>query len=229
MNVVGFNISPRPAARDLSVIVDSHVTLTNHINNISKSAFFALRNIAKIRKFLDRENCERLNHALITSKLDSCNRFLVGLPAKDISKLQRVENTAARIIVGAKKDDHITPILKQLHLLPVSCRIEFKILVITFKALNDQAPNYIKELITMSRPVRTLRSASNHCPTVPSYNTKSYGERTFVVAAAKLWNNLPKNIKLSDSINNFKSLLKDTSFSQPLWLIEIFRFQIVFV
>ena len=130
------------------------------------------------------------------------------VPAKDISKLQRVQNTAARIIVGAKKDDHITPILKQLHWLPVSCRMQFKILVITYKALNDQSPNYIKEPITVSRPVRTLRSASNHCLTVPSYNTKSDGERTFVVAAAKLWNNLPKNVKLSDSITNFKSLLK---------------------
>ena len=189
------------------MIVDSHLTLTNHVNNICKPAFFALRNIAKIRKFLDRKNCERLIHAFITSKLDSCNSLLVGLPAKDISKLQRVQNTAARIIVGSKDDDHITPILKQLHWLPVSCRTKFKILVIKYKALNDQAPNYIKELITVSRPVRTLGSASNHCHTVLSYNTKRYGGRTFVVAAAKLLNNFPKNIKLSDSITNLKSLL----------------------
>ena len=75
-------IAPRLAARNLGVTVDSHLQMTNHVNNICKSAFFAIRNIGKIRKYLSQVDCERLVHAFITSKLDSYNSILFGLPPK---------------------------------------------------------------------------------------------------------------------------------------------------
>ena len=112
-------ITPKPAARDLGVILDSHLQLTKHINNICKSASLAIRNIGKIRKHLTQENCERLVHAFITSKLESCNSILYGLPVCQIDKLQRLQNTAARLVTRVKKNDHITPILRNLHWLPV--------------------------------------------------------------------------------------------------------------
>ena len=93
--------------------------LPEHVNNVCKSAHFALRNIGKISKYIDQHDCERLVHAFITSKLDSCNSILFGLPTTEIDKLQRVQNGAARLIVTAKKNVYITPVLKRLHWLPV--------------------------------------------------------------------------------------------------------------
>ena len=116
--------------------------------------------------------------------------------------------SAARLVTRAKKNDHITPILQRLHWLPVNARIVFKILLITYKALHNQAPGYIIELLSMYKPRRSLRSAALHLLTVPSSNTKSYGDRAFSVAAPKLWNSLPVHIRTSDSLSSFKSLLK---------------------
>ena len=118
--------------------MDSHLLLTKHINNIWKSAWYAIRNIEKIRRHLDKGSCVRLVHALLTSKLDSCNGVLTGLPDKEINKLQRVQNTAARLVAGAKKQEHITPVLQTLHWLPIRARIDFKILFISYKALRDR-------------------------------------------------------------------------------------------
>ena len=99
--------------------------------------FYHIRNIRHIRKYLDVKSTETMVHAFITNKLDYCNSLLNGLPDCQIQKLQRVQNAAARIITGIKKYDHITPALKELHWLPVQQRIEFKILLPTYKALNN--------------------------------------------------------------------------------------------
>ena len=112
-----------------------------------KACFFHLRNISKIRDCLSPANTEKLVHAFITSKLDSANSLLHGLPTFLIDRLRNVQNSAARIITRTKKYDHIKPVLKQLHWLPVNQRINYKILLLTYKALNGQAPSYITELL----------------------------------------------------------------------------------
>jgi hypothetical protein len=80
--------------------------MTSHVNNISKSALFALRNVGKIRRYINQNDCEKLVHAFITAKLDSCNIILFGLPAVEIDKPHREQNAAARLVVGGKKYDH---------------------------------------------------------------------------------------------------------------------------
>ena len=91
----------------------------SHINSICRSASLALRNIGRVRKYLDQANTERLVQAFITSRLDYCNSLLYRLPAKEISKLQRLQNSAARLVLKCKVRDHITPSLEKLHWLPV--------------------------------------------------------------------------------------------------------------
>ena len=126
--------------------------LHQHINNISKSGSYAIRNIGRIRKYLNNEDCEKLFHAFVTSRLDCCNGILYGLLESELAKLQRIQNTAARLVARVKKSDHITPVLQKLHWLPVKSRIIYKILLLTYNALNGLAPFYLTELLDTYRP-----------------------------------------------------------------------------
>ena len=123
--------------------------MNTHATKTCSSAFYQLHNIRRIRKYLSRESAETLIHAFITSRVDYCNSFLYGLPKCQLNKLQRVQNAAVSLIFNASRFCHITPLLVQLHWLPVIHRINFKILLITFKALRGLAPPYISELLNL--------------------------------------------------------------------------------
>ena len=132
------NIRPSQQAHNLGVIfLRYNVTFT-----IVKGAFYHIRNISKVRKYISKSTIEVLLHSFVSSKLDVCNFLLFGAQKRDIVKLQSVHNAAARIIAGLKKRDHITETLRDLHWLPVEERIVFKINLITFKTLNDSGPRY---------------------------------------------------------------------------------------
>ena len=121
---------------------------------------------------------------------------------------QRVQNTAARLVTKCRKDEHVKPVLRDLHWLPVQQRIAYKIALLTYKALHGLAPTYISELIEEYQPKRTLRSASQFllCTRPPKLcKTKYYGERSF---AAKVWNKLPSKLSAVSNINSLKKGLK---------------------
>ena len=120
----------------------------DHITKTSSAAFYYLYNIRRIRKYLSKECTETLIHAFISSRLDYCNSPLYGLPAYQLQKLQRVQNSAARLVFHESKFCDITPLLRALHWLPVAYRIVFKILLLTFKAIHKLAPTYISELVS---------------------------------------------------------------------------------
>jgi hypothetical protein len=129
INVGTEEIHPSDHARNIAVIFDSTLSMNNHVNNIVKSFFYHLRNIAKIGNFLSYDTAKLLIHAFVSSKLDNCNSLLYGLPKHILRKLQYVQNASARVIAGLRKHDHIKPTLIELHWLPVDRRIEFKILL----------------------------------------------------------------------------------------------------
>lgn len=214
LNIGGSFVQPKCSARNLGVIIDSNLTMTNHINNICKQAYISIRNIGRIRKYLDMESCKKIVHAFITSKIDSCNSLLAGLPDYEISKLQSIQNTAARLVSRCKKDDPIDNILFELHWLPVKYRIDFKILILVYKALHNQAPSYITDLLKQYIPPRSLRSSNKHLLVVPKVYTKAYGDRSFSAYAANLWNSLPLSIKLCDTLVQFKSNAKTFLFQK---------------
>ena len=146
--------------------------LPHIVNNVCKSAFYHLRTILRMRKYLSTQTIEIVIHAFVTSKIDHCNSLLHNVPKNVIKKLQAVQNAAARLITRSRKCDHITPIVLDLHWVPVSEGIKFKILLLTFKALHQQSQTYIQDLITRYLLSRLLRSSSTLCLNAVGFNLK---------------------------------------------------------
>ena len=184
------------------------MSLDKHVTNICKACFFHLRNICKIRGSLSQVDTEKLVHAFITSKLDSANSLLHWLPTFLIDRLQNVQNAAARIITCTKKYDRIKPVLKQLHWLSVNQRINYKILLLTYEALNVQAPSYITDLLEPYTTTRNLRLSSKNLLKIPFVKLVNYGHRYFSFAAPTLWNSIPDFIWQSSSLSSFKKIWK---------------------
>ena len=187
--------------------------MNQHVNNICRSASFALYNIGKIRPYLDEASTKKLVHALVVSRLDTCNSLLYGLPQNLTDKLQRVQNSAARLVTRVRGRVHMTPVLRSLHWLPIRKRVLFKILLLTFKAIRGSAPQYIMDLLTIYKPARCLRSSTGNSPqlclpSVKDIRTATYGERAFSAAAPTEWNKLPAAIRSCNTVESFKRALK---------------------
>ena len=135
--------------------------------------------------------------ALVISRVVYCNALVYGVPKRLLYKLQRVQNTAARVITRVSRRQHITPVLQTLHWLPVTYRVQYKLLTLTYRALHDEAPTYIKALLNVNQPARALRSNNAMLLHVPRSKTVRYGNRAFATAAPALWNKLPANIRTS--------------------------------
>ena len=218
-------VKPCTVVRDLGVLLDQHATMENHVSFICRNASFSLFRIGKIRRFLNRTTTESLIHSFVTSRLDYCNSLLHGVDDQHLSRLQSIQNSAARMITGSRKFEHITPVLKSLHWLPIYMRIHFKILVIVWKILHDQAPLYLRSLLTVyvppnpdsssvagrtRRQTRCVEEANDGGVWLESVNwkQKTYGARCFSSFAPGLWNALPMNVRSSPTLETFKSRLK---------------------
>ena len=213
--VDGSSISPSPEVRNLGVILDSTLSYQSHIKSITKSAFYHLKNISRLRPSLSDSVAETLIHAFVTSRLDYCNGVLFGVPNKYLDRLQYVQNSAARVLTRTKPWQHITPTRKQLHWLPVKFRINYKLLLLTYKCQNALAPQYLSGLLHKKPTLsRTLRSADLDLLSVPNANKRTFGDRAFSVAAPTLWNSLPIEIRHASTLDSFKAALKRHLFSQ---------------
>ena len=196
--------------------IDSHFQMVTHIKAICRKSYWSLKNISRLRQYVNQEALKKLVHATITSNLDYCNSLLLGLPKQSISMLQRVQNSAARVITSAnyKQQESVTPLLKDLHWLPIDKRVEFKVLVIVYKCIHGLAPAYLEELLKIKVNTRDLRS-SNRLELDPPFTRSALAyERAFSYAGPRLWNKLPCTIKESSSINVFKSNLKTHLFKE---------------
>ena len=111
-------------------------------------------------------------------------------------------------ITRTPKRDHITPVLRKLHWLPVEKRLLYKVLLYTYKALHGLSPSYVCDLIVPYKPTRSLRSEKKSMLHVPKTRTVGYGDRSFSKSSPVLWNELPETIKCSGSIEIFKRRLK---------------------
>ena len=142
--------------------------------------------------------------------------LLFGLPKAQIARLQRVQNAAARLILGIGKFSHITPALYELHwLLPISLRIDYKILLLTFKCIYGLASTYLSDLISIkSNSLYNLRSTGKLLLDRKGEMLTTLGVRSFSAAAPKLWNGLPVQIRQETPLDSFKSRLKTYLFKK---------------
>ena len=131
-----------------------------HIKNVCRSAYSDLRRISTIRHLLSVDSTKTLVSAFVFSALGYCNSFLSGCP-KHLEKLQKVQNSAARLVLKAHKRDHVSPLLRTLHWLPVQARIEYKLSTLCHSFFSDTAPVCLSDLLHVYSPSRQLRSPSD--------------------------------------------------------------------
>ena len=206
-------VTPSPSARNLGIVFDGALNFKSHISGISRACYYHIRDMRRIRRFLTPSVAKTIATSLIGSKLDYCNSVLFNVTEKETSKLQGVLNCLARVVTKSPRFCHITPLLKSLHWLPVRYRIKFKLCSLTYQALTSGQPVYIRNMLQPSRKVRTLRSSDLDQLNVPRVRT-AVGSRAFSVAAPRLWNELPLEIRSAKTQFSFRKKLKTYFFGQ---------------
>ena len=199
------------------------MTLSSHVNYLRRSINFQLRSLWRIRQFIDQDSCHYAVRALITSRLDYSNGLFTTLSAKELTRLQRLQNNAARLIFAVGRRTDTANLLDTLHWLPVRQRVLFKILLYVFKSIQHMSPNYISDYFTIHVPARTLPSSSDsNRLTIPRLGNSITGDKRFYIATAKAWNSLPMDIKSATATCQFKSMLKTHLFSWTILFLYAF-------
>jgi len=181
---------------DLGVLFDSELTMANQIAALGRSCFFHLRRLRSLKQSLTPDANKTLVHAFVSNRLDCCNSLLAGVSNQLLQRLQVVQNAAARLVTGARRSEHTSPILRDLYWLPVRQRIVLKTAVLAYKCQHDMAPEYLQVYCQPTSAVacRRLRSAESGRLAVPCTMT-SYGDRSFAVQGPRLWNSLPAELR----------------------------------
>jgi hypothetical protein len=190
------SIIPNGSVKNLGVIFYQCVNMYEHVTSVCRAAYYNLKNIHCLKAFLTQEPVVTVVHAFVASRIDYYNSLLYGISAYNVNRLQRIQNSAAHIVTNTRKYDHITLILQKLHRLSVRQRIHFKILLITYKSINDMVPEYLCELVSIRKSSRKLRSSSQILLQVPVSRLKSYGDCAFSIAAPTLWNRLREILEI---------------------------------
>ena len=202
-------------ARNLGFILDSQLSMKQHVIKVCQIARTELRRISTVRKYLSDEAAKTLVTSCVLSRLDYCNSLLMGADKNVIAPMQRVQNSAARVIFRSPWRQSTTPLLRSLHWLPISERINYKVGCICFHTFNGSAPSYITEVLPRYHNLPSLRSAKDsRLLKAGHYNRKRQGYRALSVYGPTFWNALPHDIRHCQTISSFKSNLKTFLFNK---------------
>ena len=209
------NIPFSDSARNLGFILVSKLSMKKHIIKICQTAYFELKRISSIRRFLTKDATKTLVTSYILSRLDYCNCLLMGTPNSVIEPLQKIQNFAARLVLLEPRHHHSTPLLEKLHWLPISERVKYKVACMCFSAINGSGSAYLSELLHVYTPSRTLRSSSDtRMLEIQQYKRKTHGFRNSSCFGPHIWNSLPQDLRHCSTLSSFKVKLKTSLFSQ---------------
>jgi hypothetical protein len=204
-------IQPSDKIRNLGIIFDSHMSMSLQVNSLISSINYQLRNIRRISKYLDTDTKHKVVRSLILSRLDYGNALLYGASAKDLDRLQSLQHKAVKLIFSASRRDSPSPLMHNLHWLPVRERILFKICLYVYKCMHNKGPQYLSQDIIQKQKPSTgplTRSANDSTLLVVQYAKNRIGDKSYTIAGPNLWNKLPRHIREASSVAVFKKMLK---------------------
>ena len=212
-----------PTARNLGIVFDSHLSFHDQITQLTKACFFHIRDLRRIRSCLDHKTASLIATSIVHSKLDYCNSLYMNLPNYELDRLQYIQNSLARAVCRTPRFTHITPVLHSLHWLKIRERITYKIISLTFKALQTSQPTYLAAMVTLSVNNRTRSSKLVTLQRPPALRRKII-DRSFFHEAPRIWNSLPASLRkpsdtvsgsgpLSMTLDRFHTMLKTHLFS----------------
>ena len=193
--------------KNVGVVLDKNLSMDKHVNNIVSHCFKILRDIGRIKQYLQKSHLESLVHAVISSRLDYCNCLFANISKSNLFKLQKVQNAAARLVLGRRRRDSATRALHELHWLNIEARITFKLLLLVFKVLHGQFEMKLSYKSFNGRPDDYLKLET------PNFKSK-HGKRLFEYNATRLWNALPVNIRSEEDIDKYKKAVKTLIFTK---------------
>jgi len=216
LSIDGADVDPVKSIRDLGIYIDADLVIRTHVQRTV--CFATLHQLRQVRRSVPPDTFQSLIVSLVISRLDYSNAVLVDLPVYLMHRLQSVFNAAARLIYHMRSTDHITNGLVSLHWLRVPQRIEYKIAVLTYKALHGSAPRYLGALVPVADLPgrRALCSAGTSRLSVPSVRLSTIGSQAFPVADPLIWNALPQETTSAQLLSMFRQHLKSHLFRRSI-------------
>ena len=190
----------------LGVVLDTHLTFDSHVNKVVSESFYHLKNVSKIKRYLTLAETEKVIHAIVTSKLDYCNALLNESKSATVTKLQKVQNYAARLVKNLPGNIPVTDtVLQDLHWLSIRQRTLFKVLLLVHKFFIGASPAYFTEILIVQDSVERLLATR--------FMNTTGGRKSFSYTSSRAWNRLPKTLRLLNDSMKFKQSLKTVLFN----------------
>ena len=216
VEVNGENVDTETVLKNLGTWFDQHLSMKNQVLAVVKSTHYQLRNISYVRKYLNIDSLKMISTQQILSRLDYCNTLYAGLPKCLLKKLQVVMNKTAKMIVSADITARASPILIDLHWLPIIARIEYKICCLVHTAIHTGFPSYLRALLQPLYYHNAVGTRNSNDPwrlVEPRVNG-NYGSRSFKYIAPRKFNKLPRELRGTKDPVIFKKMLKTLLFSR---------------
>jgi len=212
VKVAGTSLQFSDTVKLLGVELDQALSMDRHVSSVVSSCNFHIRALRHIRPRLTLDAAKSVAVSIVGARLDYCNSLLYGTSQRNLDRLQRVQNSLARVVIQAPLRSSATELRRQLHWLPIRQRVNFKLGTIAFRAIHTGTPTYLASELHRHQPPRALRSGTTTILHRP-HASSDFHQHSFAVSAPATWNNIPAAIRDCASLDTFKTALKTHLFN----------------